>query len=62
MCVAESTFHFPKSAMTASRTELTSLPLQTVMGQIPQDWLGHLFLMAPAPVELSVMSQCRLKL
>lgn len=47
------TIHFPKTTMTASRKELAPTPLTVVMGQLPADWYGHLFLMAPAGTEAS---------
>ncbi|XHX79075.1 MAG: carotenoid oxygenase family protein [Stenomitos frigidus ULC029] len=51
--VTQSTVHFPKTAMTASRQELTPTPLTVVEGQLPPDWYGHLFLMTPAGTEAS---------
>jgi len=45
--VVKPKFSFPKSAMTASRTELSQLPLNVIMGQIPPDLAGHLFVMGP---------------
>ncbi|WP_414545419.1 carotenoid oxygenase family protein [Nostoc sp. CCY0012] len=38
---------FPQAAMSASREELTDLPLNTISGNIPEDWSGHVFIIAP---------------
>ncbi|BCL33952.1 carotenoid oxygenase family protein [Nostoc sp. MS1] len=38
---------FPEAAMTASREELTNLPLNVVDGHIPTDLAGHMFIIAP---------------
>jgi carotenoid cleavage dioxygenase-like enzyme len=47
MSTAKPEFQFPQTAMNASRTELTDLPLHVVEGKIPADWSGHVFIIAP---------------
>ncbi|MBN3877885.1 MAG: carotenoid oxygenase family protein [Nostoc sp. JL23] len=38
---------FPEAAITASRQELSNLPLNTIYGHIPTDLSGHMFIIAP---------------